>query len=208
MQQLTQHNPPMTKPERPVDMITMSGAEIWYDQPEYTLVSWDDIRLQTSNICRYNGCLDWKLLEHLALCAYLAAVYADDADSAALASGYGASHDFHEIYCTDIVSGMKKHLPAYQAVESNWEQYVHDQIGLPWSDRPHKAVKYADGRALVVEMDGLGHPAMEHCSKIFGGLPTKREKAIFQLVHRASIDECWEVVMKSITSAKEVLNKQ
>lgn len=150
----------MEPTNRPVDMVTWSGHGVWYDRPELTPIDWNDIDKALPNICRYNGHLDVKLSTHLHLCGAIAEQFFEQPKLAA----YAAAHDIHEIYMTDVVNGMKKHLPNYSPIEHQWEQHVHRQLGLPWDERP-ALVKEIDMVALCIEMDQLKHPAAKYVAK-------------------------------------------
>ena len=194
-----------------VDMVTAAGNYVWYDEPSLTVVDPEDIRIQTTNICRYNGALDWKLVKHLALVAFLVEYWSKQEgfelpeQEAALQAGYGASHDFHEIYCTDVVHGLKQYIPAYNKIESAWEEYVTEAVGLPWSRRNYPIVRKADVRALVCEMTYLGHPWAQEAHKKYGGAPTATEQQIFAIVQSLSLQECWEITWRAVVNARNIL---
>ena len=63
-------------------------------------------------------------------------------------------------------------------------------------------------RALVTEMEGLGHPAYEITSNRWGGPVRTEEQEIFNKVNNMSLSECWGIVKYYIKKTKEVLSKQ
>jgi hypothetical protein len=185
-------------------MITFSGHKVWFLEPYRTPIDLKDLYQHTKNICRYNGAIEWKLLWHLALCSRL--VDAVDFESTVL-KGFVAGHDLHESYCTDVVAGLKKHIPTYVDIEVNWETYTMSYLGLPWEYRDHSKVKYIDLRALVIEMTMLGHPAYQVVQDLYGGPPTDQElKAYFWVLAHKNIPEIlFQEVMTSITYASDLI---
>lgn len=195
-------------------MITAMGHRVDFKHPEYTIIDSEDLRIHTSNMCRYNGALNWKLVRHLNLCAKLIAIDTeenmqrpafDPALDMAIQQGYAAAHDLHEIYVGDVVSGMKKYMPEYQKLETAWEHWVHGFIGLPIEQRDHKLIRHVDVRALVIEMDMLDHPAAERVATIYGGFASQTERQAFLTVARQSPEECWRQTWLAVTKAVNLL---
>ena len=205
-----------------IDMVTWQGHAVNFLKPEDTIVDWEDLKVHTKNICRYNGALDWKLMEHLALCSRLSQL--SDVrerggftnmteEEVTLQAGYCSTHDFQEIYCTDVVSGLKKYLPAYREIEDTWESYVHQQIGLPLCHRNHKFVRHIDLRALVVEMTALEHPAAKLVGERYGGPVLDSEKEAFDAIYKhrswAVGRNCnWEIITKAYSKAQQIYIKR
>ena len=81
---------------------------IWYMHPERTSFTLDELKWQTTNICRYNGGLRWYLVQHLALGVLLCRQRFGTDHIAVIIAGYYAAHDLHEAIAGDMVSGMKK----------------------------------------------------------------------------------------------------
>ena len=52
-----------------------SGEGVWFEHPERTRILPMDLRVHLSRLCRYNGALDWSVLQHLALCVELGTLY-------------------------------------------------------------------------------------------------------------------------------------
>lgn len=180
---------------------------IWYQNPQATPFELWEFKHPCSNIRRYNGGLDWTLIHHLALGVRLCAVRFGTDHLAKLIAGYYASHDLHETIVGDMVSGMKKHVPEYNRLENMWEVYVHDQIGLPL-DRSisPRAVRELDLMALVMEMTCLKHPAAHIAVEQTGIEPTAEWTEIFWEVQRLNSDECWDLIVDAINTAREELN--
>lgn len=205
----------MTTTKRSVDMVTWAGHSVDFMHPEDTIVDWKDIEVHTRNICRYNGALDWKLQQHLALCIGLARTthvrfkggFQFSHDDTKLQAGYCGTHDFQEIYCTDVVSGLKKYLPAYTKIENAWEAYVHEQIGLPLSARNNEFVRYIDLRALVVEMTMLEHPATGLVAERYGGEVTPSERTAFKGVANNSPASNWSTINNAHKLAQQIYLK-
>jgi hypothetical protein len=181
------------------DMTTASGVFVCFDDLASLDVRTEDIRLATSNICRYNGFLDWRLLWHLALCTMLAEHYQKTGQvKDELTPAFAAMHDFHEVYVGDMTSGLKKYCPDYCLIEDQAEIAVHDFFGLSLVKRNKSEVRYVDLRALVLEMWCLGHPARIRCAGLYGGTPTQEEIDIFEAVRKWTADECWEAVIGAV----------
>jgi hypothetical protein len=132
------------------DMATACNQPIYFNAPEKTTVLWEDLKIALPNICRYGGFVKWSLAKHSWLCIRLAQHRGLDSFTIA----YVGAHDLHECYIGDMTSGMKQYVPGFRNIEAHWERYVHDQLGLPFADRPKDQVKYIDLLALMSEMRG------------------------------------------------------
>lgn len=139
------------------DMMTISGEWIYFDKPYASEIKFQDLQIHTSNINRYNGAVHWSLLQHLTLC-YLLAKHYNASPKEAI---YCLAHDLHEIIVGDVVSGLKKYIPQFQALELAWETRVHYALGIPLQESPKEFVKLVDLKALCIEMHFLGHPGAE-----------------------------------------------
>lgn len=185
-------------------MTTATGATIFYDDPHTLDVRLEDVRIATTNICRYNGHINWRLVQHLALCVLLAR----EAGYDRLQAAYCAAHDVHEIYAQDVVSGLKRYLPMYRAIEAAFEIHVHDQLGLPLCHKDEDLVKTQDLRALVVEMTYHNHPAASRAASYAGGAATTRELEIISTVANMSMMACWELVVEALEGGVQALMEQ
>lgn len=205
------------------DMITYNGHFIWYDKPELLKVDMLDIQQSLPNASRYNGQIKVNLLEHSLLCAELTMFLMRGTDckqfknisleEQQIQAGYAAVHDIHEIYVTDLVHGMKKHVDAYRAIETAFEVETHKQIGLPFEMKNPQLVKAADYACLVVEMSHHGHPAaqlcMEYAEATYGfRLPLRSMLNIAERIFRMSKEEQWEALLQYIIAARVLINKR
>lgn len=197
-----------------VDSITAFGNVIKYDDPSRTKVDLEEIRHHITNICRYNGARQVRLIHHLALCAYIAEIVPahldhprDGTDSPLydyiVQRGYAAVHDFPEVYLGDVVSGFKKYLPDYKKFEELWDPYVHDQVGLPWQYRNAKLVKQIDNIALVTEMAATQHPAAERVKLQFTDMtiPADAWRAA-EIILAKKPEHLWPSIHDAIIKAK------
>lgn len=187
------------------DMVTAFGHEVYYDKPELLIVDPEDLRVHSSNICRYSGAINWKLIKHLALVVKLCDIYYYGDP---LVKAYAAVHDLHEVYCTDVVSGLKKYLSTYQEIEDSFEAHVHEQLGLRWETKPTDCVHLVDRRALIIEMTYFNHPGLEAALEKFKGGPyygeaTLDEMKMISIVDRMSPNKCWDFVWRTIVKGRE-----
>ena len=193
----------------PVEMITAFGHEVWFDKPHLTTIDPRDLKQHTSNICRYNGALEWHLIRHLLLVRDLVMINWDEPgitfEDQVIQAAYGCAHDLHESYCTDVVSGLKKQIPAYRVIEDAWECRVHQEIGLPIEYRNAAVVKHADQRALVCEMHILNHAGFEVVEELFGGPPSEAETKAFLVAQSTSKEAIWKKVWSTILLGKRLL---
>ena len=198
------------KTTEPFDMIFLkadgTGVCIDYYHPENVKLTLDDFKIPTSNICRYNGTLDWKLIKHLALGILLCYERFGDNVSRANISGYYAMHDLHECIVGDVVSGMKPLLPEYRKIEEIWEQHVHNEMGmsLSGSKRPD-LVRVLDLLSLVVEMQCLGHPGLDFVKSKTDLRPTPADLKCFYETSYMTDLECWDLITKAIAITKSEL---
>lgn len=181
----------------------ISGMPIDFDYPEEAVVVWEDLFTISSNIRRYNGCIDCTLLSHHALCTVLARAQYGVDDLLAIA--YAAAHDLHECYIGDVNGNLKKRLPDFQAIESKWEQAVHNTIGLPWDQRPTNKVKFVDLRALLVESRELGYKGYQRISTWLDSEPTELEVDLFNYIQALTPEDQWAIVMDAIEAGKNLL---
>lgn len=149
--------------------ITRTGQSVFHADPSRTVVSMADVVPALSRLYRYNGALNWTVLQHLVLCVELL----DHEDpwnerpslgelDRELVGRYVAAHDVHEAYVGDLVTGLKQLLPGWREIEAAWEGHVHRALGLAWPvpEDIAQVVKRIDVTALAVEMRTLGHPAV------------------------------------------------
>ncbi len=207
-------------------MITARGHKIDFSRPDQLVMDFEDFRIHTSNTCRYNGALDWKLVRHLWLTGELLRMnYVDnkeymsnykDVDPAELKAGFsdplialGYAHDLHEIYVGDMVSGLKKHCSEYCSVENIWETEILTRLGLHKTSVSLKdLVKWADYRALYIEMESLGHPAAPLIQSKAGGTMTEKETAIFKICKQKHISSLWTGIERHLKATAKGLDHE
>lgn len=179
------------------DSLTISGQPIQYLHPEGTRLKFRDVFPALSNICRYNGMVDWKLIKHLALCTELAEHYYKDIPSIIF---YAAIHDFSEVYLGDVVAGLKKHLTDYKQIECLWETWVYNEFGVREpSEAEYNAVKFIDLRALALEMSILQWPIESSVLvNISGYQRTETESKLFKHVLQQDNASSWSTILGAI----------
>ena len=197
------------------DSVTRNGQYIFFEDPSKTEIILDDLRFSTMNICRYNGHLPWRLVQHLALCVLLGSRYLDEGrypipiGQAAKPLNVDpkkaiqclAAHDLPEVYVQDIVTGLKKLLPDYQKIETKWEQYICDYFNIPHfalNEDYRYFVKAVDMKALLCEMQLLNHPGYLLVLDSVSPL-NPMEIDTFRVVEKMTLEECWAVVWAALT---------
>ena len=155
----------------------------------------EDLYQGLTTIRRYNGQMDVTIMQHLAYCAAYST--ATEPKNHRLAA-YAAAHDLHEAYVGDMNYHLKAQCPGFVRIEEMWENYVHDQMGLPLAHRPSEQVRMIDMRALVVECAAHEHPALE--SVLTSGLayPSAMETDLYAQVEAWSQQEQWGYVLNAI----------
>lgn len=199
------------KPVTYPDVITIAGNEISFWKPQETTISIDDLRTHTMNICRYNGAVNWRLVQHLALCGkWVSANNIPNLNKAQLIiqTGYAVLHDMHEVYLGDVVTGLKKYLNSYQDLETLWEIYVHDQLELPIEYRKHEFIRYADKRALIIESCMLNHPLYDLLKRQdINNTMLTAESELWSEINELTLEECWDYCYETLTLATSQYNK-
>lgn len=178
-----------------------SGALIDYIDVERTQVTDEDLQVQLSRLCRYNGAVEFSVLQHLALCAMMAKPHGP------VVAGYAAAHDLHEAYIGDLIGPLKLQpalRAAWKPIEDRWERHVHAQMGLPWPAQEQTAeiVKAIDIRALNVETVACeAHPNLT--MRMPQGPPvTGREHDQARLCLSMRPPALWKVVIEAIRTAR------
>ena len=166
-----------------IDYITACGHAVNFSKPENTRFDWEDIRIHTENLNRYNGALKWSLIQHLYLCTELVSILYPEHPDQELLKALVAAHDLHEIYIGDVVSGLKKYLPEYVLLEEEWEKWIHKTLDISWEDRNRlmPEVRQVDITALVLEMTQLQHPAAQLVQRKYNVNP-------YQVSYRKAFD--------------------
>lgn len=127
-------------------IIIASGKPFYFDHPEASLVTIEDIAHALSNICRFCGHTKrfYSVAQHAVLVSYL--VPPEHALS-------GLGHDNGEAVLGDVTSPLKRMLPDYKRIEAAVEQGLLPQFGV---QLPLPAcVKYADLSLLMAEQRDL-----------------------------------------------------
>jgi hypothetical protein len=202
------------------DCVLGLGSIVVFTRPELTTIRRDEIKLHISNMCRYNGAVGVKLLDHECLVASLAgqfpqfrisylAGFDPVLDDLVIQKGYGAIHDDPEVYLGDVVTGLKRLLGDYKQLERIWEPYVHAQLGMPLQYRNDEFVKALDTAALVLEMRAMKHPlglcAPEKYKAIYHPLMDKyAEHILFEL----SPNEKWDIIERSYLAGRTKLQER
>lgn len=189
------------------DYTTASGHKINFGDTSTLIFDWDDIHIHTKNLNRYNGALNWKLIQHLALCIELVNnIYHGNPELAAQV----AIHDFHEIYVGDMVSGLKQYCPGFQDVEEQWEEAVHQALGVP---RGGMDCKNIDLLALALETHYLRHKAADAIQQKLAEsgwyfVPTSNmnQKAFHAIAHM-TLDECFYLVKNTVLKYQSMRKK-
>lgn len=165
-----------------------SGEPLWFLDPTQTRIRPEDVKQNLGNLCRYNGGIEWSVLQHSILCLALAKVHGYDP---ALWPNV-ASHDFAEAYIGDLPTGLKQVVPGWRPIEDAWDAHVHESLGLQWPvpEEIHRQVKFIDHRALVVETTIFGWPDAHNIAARKGGLPSNDERLAYQRVRQGNIS--WE----------------
>jgi hypothetical protein len=187
------------------ECVTYTGRTVDYERPETTDVDYVDLQVQLSRMCRYNGAIQWSVLQHLALCTHLAQPHG------ALVQGYAAAHDLHEAYIGDIAKPIIRGTPLWEPwmkLEETWASHVHRQMGLNWPPpaQVRELVHAIDMRCLYIEtcIAGGSEALREHPTVRRGGLPlSKREADLAALVHGQSPPALWNTVHSALVAARE-----
>ena len=177
-------------------MTTASGVVIDYLDPSAFEVREEDIAYAADNICRYNGARRVQLLLHFALCAKLARLVPG---APVRHVGLVAMHDFAETVLGDIVTGLKRLLPEYRALEGGWERRFREHFGYADpTDEEEAFIRYIDLRALVVETHCTAHPVAEITAYRHGGPPSREEADLFGYLLHAGPARQWEITLDAV----------
>lgn len=129
---------------------TASGRPYWPADPREEDIRVEDLAVQLSRICRFNGALDpkvpgiYSVAQHLCLAHDVAP--SEHKREALL-------HDAHEVYVHDIVKPLKLMLEDYNAFEKLNERCLRRRFDLP--KKPSPEVKEVDQRLFATERRDL-----------------------------------------------------
>ncbi len=177
-----------------------SGEQVFFLEPHRTEILWEDLDYHLPRIRRYNSGTEWTLLDHLVLCGYLLEVQWSLKTFRPGIKARVVSHDLHEVNVGDMTNGLKKHCPDYKRIETIWEEYFQDWLGLGRpNDYELAAIKDIDRRAVMLE-------AWLHATPIYtfmlgkgiAPLHSEEMKLILE-VASLSIEEKLSYVRKTVT---------
>jgi len=196
-------NVPIAEMQKAPVMTTASGVVIDYLDPASFEVREEDIAYAAENICRYNGARRVQLLLHFALCTKLATSVPG---VSARRIGLVGLHDFAETVLGDIVTGLKRLLPDYRALEGGWEHRFREHFGYADPTPEDEAfIRYIDLRALVIETHCTAHPVAEIAAHQHGGKPTRGELDLFGYLLHAGPRLQWEITIDAVRAGRESL---
>jgi len=137
-------------PKEPVCIHTFSGIAFDLLNPQHEMVLIEDIIHSLALINRFNGAakFPYSVAQHS---LYVAGLLPDELKL------HGLLHDAAEAYVGDMVSPLKKIMPAYKEVEARISKVVSDVFGLSYPEPLE--VKKADLAVLSAEREQVLHPS-------------------------------------------------
>jgi hypothetical protein len=131
-----------------VFVVTASGKEIRYDDPDAQVVDMEDVFSSLEGIRRFRGLAPWSVLQH----SLLVALLVEKNSPSKLAVAYGMIHDYHEAYTGDLMFSWMSIQQEVQRAKRGFDRAVYKRLGLRGPARHHTAaVAEADARALLIE---------------------------------------------------------
>lgn len=130
-----------TRIESPAILLA-SGGYFYFEEPEESHFTIEDIAQALSNTCRFNGhCRQfYSVAQHCVLVS---------SHLPAALRWQGLMHDAAEAFIGDVTRPLKRLLPDYVAIEGRIQSAVFKKLGLPSELDLH--VKIMDLRALLTE---------------------------------------------------------
>lgn len=127
-------------------LLTRSGIPFDLERPQPSMVLIDDIAVALSRQPRFNGHTRdfYSVAEH---CCLVSKIVAQTHPELALV---GLLHDAAEAYVGDLISPIKRGLPAFRKLEEGVSGVIGAAFGVELEDLP-LVVKQADLQALVSE---------------------------------------------------------
>lgn len=131
------------------DIELRSGGYLHLDDPDPTLICFDDVAHGLSNICRFTGqCRRfYSVAEHAVLVSVRLMIVGAPTE-VQLA---GLHHDDSEAFLTDISRPLKLLLPGYRELEQRMSACVRQALGVQMLPFDDARVKEADDWALAAE---------------------------------------------------------
>lgn len=138
---------------------THGGVMVDLLNPDPGLITLEDIAHHLARVCRFGGAVDgfYSIASHS---VYVARALAEDLDVWHPRARRQAAllHDAAEAYIGDMVTGLKRRMPEYKAIEDLWEAAIETRFGVRFRHDP--VIKDADLRARLSECRDLfvGYP--------------------------------------------------
>ncbi len=153
-------------------ILTRSGLYFDITDPSRNPFSINDIAHALSNLCRFNGHCNkfYSVAQHSVGVSQL--VPKEHAMAALL-------HDAAEAYIGDMVTPLKKLIPAFKAIEGRIQREISLEYNVPLDH--HYTVKAADLRMLAIEKRDLMPNPADHWDVLNG----------IELHDHDHISECW-----------------
>lgn len=124
---------------------TYTGAQVFFDKPEDSTITFLDIAHQLANLSRFTGASNspYSIAQHSVLVAYHCPENAWE----------GLMHDASEAFLNDIPKPLKVLLPDYQKIEDRFSVWLSERFKFqyPFPDEVHTA----DLRLLATEMRSM-----------------------------------------------------
>lgn len=161
---------------------THSGRLVDLLNPSPDDVCLDDIAHHLARVCRFGG----AVRDYYSVASHSVYV-ACNIDGGPALRRAALLHDSAEAYLGDMVSGLKRTMPAFRDAEDLWEAAIEAHFGVKWRHVP--AIKEADLRARLSEARDLfdDYPRAE----LLGGEGDRRPFAT-ACAPRAPADAEWD----------------
>ena len=170
---------------------TYSGVMLDLSDPEHAIIRAEDIAHHLARVCRFGGSIDgyYSVASH---CVYVSRRLQEEGHSWYVQAA-GLLHDAAEAYLGDVVSGLKRLLPEYRALEDRWSRRIEDYFDVHFSNRESPvglAVKDADLRARLAEARDLFLETPYPRMNLLGG-EDGRDAYLTPVVEEAPCDAEW-----------------
>lgn len=132
-------------------IVMYSGAELEFLRPEPCKIQMSDIAHHLSQVNRFCGGLyrPYSVADHS---VYVANLFEGEDEL----RRYALMHDATEAFLGDVIAPLKDLLPGYKVIERLWTAAIATRFSLAWTPAIKKAIKIADGIALLAELRDLG----------------------------------------------------